>query len=235
LGTLASYSRDYKATGAYYEEAMTLAQQLGNLGLQALVASNLAFHYVRENKLDKARAFAEETIQLAQRINAPNFEDQASIPLTALALRHGNYALVEQLAIKQMARPSTDPQVMLAMVTMRSLAASGRGEFEAAKAHLRPAAPLIPEANAPLKSTVLWALVPIAAHAGDEKRAVELLRLQYQHTMMAAPDNEFAKPLLDLRKKLKGSLGEKAYKAAWERGAGLDIHAEYTRAVADYL
>jgi predicted ATPase/DNA-binding CsgD family transcriptional regulator len=204
-------------------ERMAFGYEIGNLDLVAMSKVFLS-HQVCfiQGDFAKARATADEALQVATTMQLSNARGWALVTLGLLANMEEHYQEGKSLC-QQAASTSALHYIAEFAAWGSSIAYSGLGNYGAARQSLSAAFKyLVGVRGLP----GILACLPIAAILLAQKdnpvRAVELLALAFTHPVRAAGWMEKWPLLARLRAALELALGSEAYSAAWERGKLLD-------------
>jgi len=199
----------------HWREANTLFREIGTtVGIVRTNADLSSIAFFRGD-LEKAKALAEEALEIATDINSTFGRRDASGKLGWVAVVEGEYSKGREYFEEALSTALISREANLGLC----FAACGLGDFQAARRHIRAALESASIFHFPaLEILLLPAAAIILAYERDKKHAVELLAVAFHHPTSPTELLEKWPVLTRLLAKLETELGPQPFAAAWQRG-----------------
>jgi predicted ATPase/DNA-binding CsgD family transcriptional regulator len=200
---------------SHWREANTLFREIGTPVGIVWTNANLSSIAFFRGDLEKAKALAEEALEIATDINSTFGKRDALAKLGWVAIVEEEYSKGKERFEEMSSTAPTSREAHLGLC----FAACGLGDVRTATRHIQTALESASAYRFPALETLLFpAAAIILAFESGKEQAVEMLALAFHHP--TSPTELLEKwPLLTrLLAKLEIELGAQAFAAAWERG-----------------
>jgi non-specific serine/threonine protein kinase len=219
----------YADSEGYAEESLAIAREIGDGERIAIALMSLALQLAVEDR-PRARAYSEEAVAQARRVNLRLLLASALGMLAELERVDGNLDAAEPLYVEALAlaRESAESRTIAVQLINLASVSIARGSVEPARPRLVEALGIVEQLGSkPLVANVLQIVTGYAACSGDWQRTAQLhgatVALCEQSGYRLDPaDEAFLVPLLTRAREV---LGEPAFSAAEAAGRSLSYDA----------
>ncbi len=217
----ACFEGQYEACRRDLTEALSIADQMGFLAMEADSVGSLAFLSFLEGDFQQAKPWIRHDLETVIQVKSTGEEGFAKIVLAHVSCVEGNYHEAQRLAEEALSLVKPHPVRERFIARVLAMTACGVGDFKAASEQARSA--LKDEPQTGIRLWILPVFALLLAHDGDFEAAAELLGLIFTHPASATGWLEKWSLMNDLRMQLAQELGVEAYAGAWERGTTLKL------------
>lgn len=214
---------DFAGSERYAREAIALSQKTGDRLSLAHSLVQLGLCHLLHGRLVEAQEAAAEGVVIAEDIVFTLTQAYGLAVLSVQASLDGDYALGRRLAGESLDR-HTNPYGDYLGHWASAIALVGLDQTEQAWQQAQAALRIV--YSWCFHGNMTWMLPVVGiiwARQGQSERAAEILGLYFNHPLRPTGWAEKWPLLAEWQARLEKSLGADAYRAAWERGRGLDL------------